>query len=566
MSMMGELTYFLRLQIKKDDKGIFIYQKRYLKGTSTLGLYYPKCSGFNLKGYSDSDYAGCNMDRKSTSAEAEYVAAAGCYASILWMKSQLSDYDIHYKMGNMTVDNVTFQKNNVIGNFNTTIAYDPNPPTDNSVAHPLKEFLIKFLVMNDKPFTLDFNTFRSSTGLDYNKGKYIDRPSLEAVKNVLGKIATNASYLDKTPVLKNSFPVAWRILFTFVIQSQGPKASGTLPQKRKTPKSKKPPTKTKETPPLSQQRVQSNPTQGLPSMSTNKGMAKTASHPEGLLGDKDSKENKPLADMKLINPTVADPLGTEEVFAAGEDMEEETQDDKEEHQSPSPNKDKHEPSHTLETQVSNSDSSSHNLKKFNNILPLTERQLVNYLRKPLLNDTMKKNVDHREQTDKLVQDAIKDDHALSKKARHLKNQINDDKDLSGFQRKRLRRLDLTLRKLSVKKQERSLRKLKMWTMLSRLKPESITDVKIYPNFKPAVLTMYRNNDKRNFNVHNPFKFGDFGITELDELGLIIEKKKNFIVKDLMTSLGKIYERLKKIPEELRIQSAIPTSIPQQASS
>ncbi|GJU83859.1 hypothetical protein Tco_1291405 [Tanacetum coccineum] len=39
----------------------------YLKGTLTIGLYYPKCSGFDLKGYSDLDYAGCNMDRKSTS-------------------------------------------------------------------------------------------------------------------------------------------------------------------------------------------------------------------------------------------------------------------------------------------------------------------------------------------------------------------------------------------------------------------------------------------------------------------------------------------------------------------
>ncbi|GKE42043.1 retrovirus-related pol polyprotein from transposon TNT 1-94 [Tanacetum coccineum] len=38
----------------------------YLKGTPSLGLYYPKCSGFDLKRYSDSDYAGCNMDRKST--------------------------------------------------------------------------------------------------------------------------------------------------------------------------------------------------------------------------------------------------------------------------------------------------------------------------------------------------------------------------------------------------------------------------------------------------------------------------------------------------------------------
>nr|GEV21535.1 hypothetical protein [Tanacetum cinerariifolium] len=54
----------------------------------------------------------------------------------------------------------------------------------------------------------------------------------------------------------------------------------------------------------------------------------------------------------------------------------------------------------------------------------------------------------------------------------------------------------------------------------------------------AVLMVYRNNNKRNFKVHNSFKFGDFGITELDELGLIIEKKKNSIVKDLMISLGK----------------------------
>nr|GEW73564.1 retrovirus-related Pol polyprotein from transposon TNT 1-94 [Tanacetum cinerariifolium] len=79
--------------------------------------------GFDLKGYSDSDYAGCDMDRKSTlgacqllggklvcwsakkqqsvamsSAKAEYVAAFGCCANIIWIKSQLNDYDIHYKM------------------------------------------------------------------------------------------------------------------------------------------------------------------------------------------------------------------------------------------------------------------------------------------------------------------------------------------------------------------------------------------------------------------------------------------------------------------------------------
>ncbi|GJW11671.1 hypothetical protein Tco_1577498 [Tanacetum coccineum] len=34
----------------------------------------------------------------------------------------------------------------------------------------------------------------------------------------------------------------------------------------------------------------------------------------------------------------------------------------------------------------------------------------------------------------------------------------------------------------------------------------------------------------------------------------------------MTSLGKRYERLKKIPEELRIQSALPAPVPEQAPS
>lgn len=40
---------------------------RYLKGSPNLGLWYPKDSGFALIGYSDSDFAGCKIDRKSTS-------------------------------------------------------------------------------------------------------------------------------------------------------------------------------------------------------------------------------------------------------------------------------------------------------------------------------------------------------------------------------------------------------------------------------------------------------------------------------------------------------------------
>ncbi|GJY76503.1 hypothetical protein Tco_0481619 [Tanacetum coccineum] len=67
----------------------------------------------------------------------------------------------------------------------------------------------------------------------------------------------------------------------------------------------------------------------------------------------------------------------EEVFAAGDDMDEDLQDDKEV-RTPSPKKDQPEPSHVQE---SASDSSNPNLKRFDTILLLTKRQLIKYLRK-----------------------------------------------------------------------------------------------------------------------------------------------------------------------------------------
>ncbi|GJT15723.1 hypothetical protein Tco_0874429, partial [Tanacetum coccineum] len=488
---------------------------------------------------------------------------------------------------------------------------------------------------------------------------------------------------------------------------------------------------------------------GLPSTDSNKGTAKTTPRPEGSLGDKDSKGNKPPDDMEPINPTVADPSGTdelaqesdkEEVFVAGDDMEEENQANREEHQSPSPNKEKHEPSYTPATQESNSNSSSPNFKKFDNTLPLTKRKLI----KASIEGYYEENIDHREQTDKLVwatmdsfdktttdrvnllkalngvtetlkvvQDAIKDDAALNKKVTeatqaYTKNyfaltellSLVKDFDFQGLkslveslQADALRqdeylaswakssnsldwnlglgitavessqadiRSDISFLKQDTSEiksimkeiyqafkeppshtetenvvmkddtkkpesdkaekeptrvvpistvtppltdpileihvpqregkaiatdeeeepimklvpalnvvrpdpdepvrvvQERA-KKIRLdpktivsakagekfkkaqdaeHQVLKRLKPEPITDVKIHPNSKPM----------------------------LDEMGPIIEKKKNSIIKDLMKSLGNSYERLKKNPEELGIQSALPAPVPKQAPS
>ncbi|GJX83564.1 retrovirus-related pol polyprotein from transposon TNT 1-94 [Tanacetum coccineum] len=106
-SMIGSLMYLTssRLDIM------------YLKGQPKLGLWYPRDSSFDLVAYSNSNYAGASLDKKSTtrgcqflrcrliswqckkqtvvatsSTEAEYVAAASCCRQVLWIQNQMLDY------------------------------------------------------------------------------------------------------------------------------------------------------------------------------------------------------------------------------------------------------------------------------------------------------------------------------------------------------------------------------------------------------------------------------------------------------------------------------------------
>jgi len=92
---------------------------RYLKHIPDLALWYPKGCNFDLVGYADANYASFLVDRKSTSgmahflgpclvswatnkqhsvamfiAEAEYVAAASCYAQLLWIRQQFKDFGV----------------------------------------------------------------------------------------------------------------------------------------------------------------------------------------------------------------------------------------------------------------------------------------------------------------------------------------------------------------------------------------------------------------------------------------------------------------------------------------
>ncbi|GJZ50995.1 putative ribonuclease H-like domain-containing protein [Tanacetum coccineum] len=99
---------------------------KYLKGKPNLGLWYPRESPFDLEAFSDSDYGGSHLDRKSTTGgcqflgqrliswplqetahsryfynEAEYVDAATCYrqgfASCGFLRVQPSDIHMENK-------------------------------------------------------------------------------------------------------------------------------------------------------------------------------------------------------------------------------------------------------------------------------------------------------------------------------------------------------------------------------------------------------------------------------------------------------------------------------------
>jgi hypothetical protein len=132
-SMIGSLLYLCasspdimlsvcmcaRFQAAPKDRHLRVVKRimRYLVLIPNLGLWYPKGSRFELLRYSDTDYAGCKVDRKSTSstcqfigrslvscyskkqnsialsmAKAEYVTAGSYCAQLLWMRPTHKDY------------------------------------------------------------------------------------------------------------------------------------------------------------------------------------------------------------------------------------------------------------------------------------------------------------------------------------------------------------------------------------------------------------------------------------------------------------------------------------------
>eukprot|EP00253_Pinus_taeda_P013351 PITA_13351 len=139
MSLLGELTYFLGLQISQQEKGIFICQAKYIKeilkkfkiedckpiltlmGTIEYGLWYPKGKNLIIQAFTVSYWVGSIDDCKSTSgatfylggcltswlskkqtiislstAEVEYIATEDCFTQVIWKKQIFQDLQVQF--------------------------------------------------------------------------------------------------------------------------------------------------------------------------------------------------------------------------------------------------------------------------------------------------------------------------------------------------------------------------------------------------------------------------------------------------------------------------------------
>ncbi|GKC83450.1 hypothetical protein Tco_1139167, partial [Tanacetum coccineum] len=364
------------------------------------------------------------------------------------------------------------------------ISYETNPPADETQSRLLKEYLIKFSVINGKnPLTLDFKTFTTSTGLDYNNGKnYSSNEQINSIQQMIayclitrtkvnfGEIIYNDLVTKLIEGLNVSTSFLWKekkvkshTVTPTLPKSQGHEASGALSKKRQNPKSKKTPIETQVTLPIGlmegseqsylvsssnildpqdlERNIQLAGT-GLPSTSLDKGIHKSQPFPENTTNDpKDSGNNAQPVDkdclprllMKTSSEVESDSetlqlttfADVQALLLSDDEMVQESDEDD------------HESSHAQEQ----SDESDFNsscpvvLKKYDNILPLTERQLVKCLQKlsraiydrisadywdkheeaaasyadlkASVEDYYDENVDHKDQTAKLVKETMK---------------------------------------------------------------------------------------------------------------------------------------------------------------
>nr|GEW95954.1 hypothetical protein [Tanacetum cinerariifolium] len=150
MSMMGELKFFLGIQIHQSPRGIFINQAKYAQEILI------KHGGDKLVSWSSKKQDCTSM----SSAEAEYVSLSAYGAQVLWMRNQLTDYGFHFDKipiedGNPALANIKQAlgryKVGVVASFQQSQIHKPHAhiqafKVNHSTTRPL---ILNFLIIKD---------------------------------------------------------------------------------------------------------------------------------------------------------------------------------------------------------------------------------------------------------------------------------------------------------------------------------------------------------------------------------------------------------------------------------
>nr|GEV93435.1 retrovirus-related Pol polyprotein from transposon TNT 1-94 [Tanacetum cinerariifolium] len=399
-----------------------------------------------------------------------------CCASILWMKSQLSDYGIHYKMVSIFCD-----KANAIAITNNPVLHSRTKHIDIRY-HFIRDHILNgdielhftpaeyqlAVLGRNYSFTEQVNSIYQLLAYSLIIGTEVDTGVIiysDLLTKLLNKIKSLGFY---TPIQSNSHFIKdpFKVIGVLFKKSKRPNSkkspieamvtlpkptedseqsysvsSGTVPDPQDlyrdiqlasmgfpstldegTRKSQPFPESTSTHPKDSGGNKQPLD-RDITSMTHDEGTTKNMLRPEGSLRDKDSLGNIPPTDMEPIHNLVVDLLrigakyqvdetqstrlsNEEEVIDVGDDMDEDPQDDAEV-RSPSPNQTQRKPS---QVQESASDTSTPDLKRFDNTLPLTERKLINSFIRDLY-----KGLNAITELLKDINSAVKDDPATNKK-------------------------------------------------------------------------------------------------------------------------------------------------------
>nr|GEU77640.1 putative ribonuclease H-like domain-containing protein [Tanacetum cinerariifolium] len=212
----------------------------YLKGTINW-VWYPKDTAMALTAYADADHAGCQDTRRSTSGsaqflgdklvswsskkqkstvisttEAEYVAMSGCCAQILWMRSQLIDYDFDFNKIPLYCDNQQVERGAVKLYFVTT-------------DYQLTNIFTKALPRQRFEFILPrLDTLREALQITpiNNNQAFVPPPSSDALINFVNELGYPKLVRNLSNVVTNDMFQPWRALTMIINLCLTGKTSG----------------------------------------------------------------------------------------------------------------------------------------------------------------------------------------------------------------------------------------------------------------------------------------------------------------------------------------------------